>query len=358
VDNRAPRRRHPMPEGGTILTVLEQLVPAGATAPGATAPFAGAAAGDAPGASVDAATGLTDSPLALTPAYMGPFDASLHRAFFRRVVEAEFTEHPAGLAWPDVSTVQGSLATRLRLFERQPATAPRRTAEISDGERDAGPPWKHLHAVDALEYRRGDTLARLSHRAFAPLAFLELHARLDLESGEREELEAELLRALSVGYGKILTPPCVLSAANVLRERLGCMDALLLVDEARLAMRSVSGMADAERVRADWLARARASREQKAWPGELMSMVECLLDYWFVQRAAAADIDWAEAMARLENSTIGAALAKRDAEGEFQFAAAVRYVCGGPRVTELSPVLPAAPANAQPLTPTAAATVA
>lgn len=342
VDSRArPRRRHEVKPGSDILTVLAQFV-----APPATLP------------AEPVAPPIEEPVLTLPAAAVTPHDPTLHRAFFRRVVDAEFTEHPAGLVWPELGGVQGALSTRLRLFERQPATAAVRERDLSEDERASVQPWQHLRAVDARAYRRGDALARLSHRAFAPMAFLELHARIDLESGERQELETELLRAFTVGYGKILTPPPALSAAMLLRQRLGGAEAVALCDDARLAMRSTSTMADAERVRAEWQQRARRQRDALGWAGEVTSMVESLIDYWFVQRAAAADMEWAEEMARLEDSTLGAALAKRDAESDLQFASALRVVCGAASSMGTPPsLMPAYVASAQP-EPTAAETVA
>jgi len=255
-------------------------------------------------------------------------DVTQHRAFFRRVIEAEFVEHAAALAWPDLGELQGSLSTRLRLFPRYAAIAPIAAREVSDSERIAHSPWHHLAATDAEGYRRGDAIARLSHRAFAPLAFLELHARIDLELGEREALEAELLRLYTIAYGRILTPPAVLSAIEPLRLRMGAYEAITLSDQARLLIRSSGSMEDAERLRGEWHARAHATRELGAWPTEVMSLTQCLIDYWLLQRAAAADMERAEATARQEQTSIGSALAKRDAEGLFHFAEALLLICG------------------------------
>ncbi|MDQ8154347.1 MAG: hypothetical protein P3B98_06750, partial [Gemmatimonadota bacterium] len=109
-----------------------------------------------------------------------------------------------------------------------------------------------------------------------------------------------------------------------------------------------------ERIRAEWQSRARARREQAAWPGAVISAVECLIDYWFVQRAAAADVEWAEGQARLENSSLGASLAARDASGTLHFAEALALVCGAPaRAADAADAQPA-----QPEMPTAAETVA
>lgn len=346
VDSRdRPSRRRPAAKRDDILTVLAQFLLPDKPAPAT-------AADTAPAPAEESTRTLPTAMMAPTP-----YDPTLHRAFFRRVVEAEFAEHPAGLVWPDLAAVQGALSTRLRLFERQPATQPLTEREIGADERGSGQPWHHLQAVDAREYRRGDTLARLSHRAFAPMAFLELHARIDLETGEREELETELLRALAVGFGKILTPPSVLSAAQLLRQRLGGAEAIGVCDEARLVLRSASTMADAERLRAEWRARARVSRDQLGWPAEVMSLVDSLIDYWFVQRAAAADVEWAEELARLDDTTIGAALAKRDADGEFQFASALRLVCGGSAASLAASTTPATAELPQPM-PRTAETVA
>lgn len=278
-------------------------------------------------------------------------DAGLHREFFRRVVEAEFAEPSPGLVWPDLGTLQGSLSTRLRLFGRHPATKAVPASEVSDAERSPQSPWQHLTAVEAIDYRRGDTLARLSHRAFAPLAYLELYARLDLEMGEREALEAEIGRQYTVGYGRMLTPPVVLAVAEPLRRRVGGLDAIALADEARLALRSTSSLRDAEQAREEWRARARTMRDQMGWPSEVMALVECLIDYWLVQRGAAADIERAEETARIEGVSLGAALARRDATETFHFAEAIQFVCG---LTPRNADLP----NGQPAAPMAADTVA
>lgn len=278
-------------------------------------------------------------------------DAALHRAFFRGIVESEFREHAPGTVWPDLSLVQGSLATRLRLFQRHPAWSPVAAGDVSDSERGPHSPWTHLAALEAADYRRGDTLARLSHRALAPMAFLELHARLDIEPGERESLESEVERQYTVGYGRVLTSPMVLSAADPLRLRFGGPAAIALADEARLALRSTSTMADATSARAEWHERAWAARAAFGWAGEVQAVVEALIDYWLVQRAAAADIDWARAQTRLDGGTIGQALAQRDATGEFHFAEALRTVCGG--ASRPQPL-----ADGQVFAPTTAATVA
>lgn len=352
--SRAPRA--PAPAEG-ILATLAKLVPPASE----------------PGSSADEGEADVEAPVVLTLPITGnaPHDTALHRAFFRRVVDAEFVEYAPGTVWPDLSDLQGSLATRLRLFQRHPAAAPQLSREVSESERTPQSPWHHLAAIEAIDYRRGDTLARFAHRAFAPLAFLELHARLDLDSGERESLETELGRLYTVGYGRILTPPSVLSAVEPLRQRMGGSEAIGLADDARLAMRSTSNMREAEQLRGEFLARARALRDEVAWPTEVMSMVECLVDYWLVQRAAAADIEWAEELARLEGTSIGEALAKRDAGGSFHFADTLRLVFGHSGfVTEPTMAQPAmahpAPAQAaqgqtapaQPAVPTTAATVA
>lgn len=282
------------------------------------------------------------------------FDEELHRAFFRRLAEAEFRVFPAGVAWPDLTTVQGSLATRLRLFQRHPVVAPTPTSEITDQERGVHSPWTHLKAIEASEYRRGDTLARFSHRAFAPLAFLELQARLDLEEGENAALEVELLRLYGVGFGRILTPPAVLGLVTPIQHRLGGSDAIALADEARLAIRSTSTVGDAEVVRGEWRAKARTMRDMQGWSGEVLSMAECLIDYWLVQRAAAADMEWAEELARLQGGTLGAAFARRDVDGGFLFAEMLRKVCGGARVADA----PAVVDDDQDSSPSATATVA
>ena len=289
--------------------------------------------------------------LALPTAAVSPCDHALHLAFFRRVVDAEFREHAPGLVWPDLGALQGSLATRLRLFPRQPALDPVPASDVSASERSPHSPWRHLAALEAIDYRLGDAMARLSHRAFAPLAFLELHARLDLETGECEALEAELLRQYTVGFGRVLTSPAVLSAAEPLRQRFGGREAIAVADDARLAMRSTSSVSEAERLRAEWHVRARSVRAAVGWSGEVQSLVEGLIDYWLVQRAAAADIEWAEELARLDDRTIGSALAQRDAGGEFQFALALRTVCGGASRPETS-------ADVQAVAPTTAVTVA
>ena len=334
----APRARRE-----DLLSVLARLVPPAAPADGsATAGTQASASDPAQGA----------SPVLTLPAPpAAPHDDMLHRAFFRRIVEAEFAEHLPGLAWPDLTALQGSLSTRLRLFQRQPATAPVPVRDVSEAERAAHSPWHHLAVLEASEYRRSDALARCSHRAFAPMAFLELHARIDLHDDERKLLEAELLRLYAVGFGRILTPPSVLSAAEPLRARLGGPEALALVDEARLAMRCTGNMLEAERVRDAWHARARSMRDQAGWPGEVLSLVLSLIDYWLVQRAAAADVEWAEELARLEDTSVGAALAKRDAVGTFQFAEALQTACGIARGASRS-------AAAQEPVPTTAATMA
>lgn len=330
---RRPARR---PSGESLLAILARLVPPDR----------------AEGAAAEEAAAPAEPPtIALPTTLTAPHENALHQAFFRRVVEAEFAEHAPGLAWPDLGTLQGSLATRLRLFQRHAATAPVPARDVSEADRVPHSPWHHLATLEGSDYRRDDTLARFSHRAFAPLAFLELHARFDVESDAREALEAELGRQYTVGYGRILTPPSVLSAVEPLRTRVGGAEAIVLADEARLAMRSSSNMREAERVRSEWLARARVVREQVGWPDEVISMVECLIDYWLVQRAGAADIEWAEELARLEETSLGAALARRDASDTFHFAEAIQLVSGNAgRVA-----VPAAP---QLDAPTAAATVA
>jgi hypothetical protein len=275
-----------------------------------------------------------------------PFDATLHRAFFRRIVDAEFKEHPGGLVWPDLGALQGSLATRLRLFQRHQSTAPTPAVEISEHERGPHSPWHHLGTYDGESYRRGDVMARMSHRAFAPLAFLELHVRIDMEDPERAALDEELARQYTLALGRVLTPPSLLSAVEPIRHRLGGSEAIALADDARLALRAASDLDDTARVRGEWRTRARVAQGVHGWSGEVLSIVEALVDYWYVQRAAAEDIAWAEELARLNEGTIGAALALRDAQGTFRFAEALQTVISG-----------AAP-RIQLDAPTAAATVA
>lgn len=320
---RGRHRRKRRPTGETMLSSLARLIPAEAPSD----PTRAAASED------DREETTNPQPLTLPAPAAWVHDEALHRAFFRRVVEAEFTEFGAGTVWPDLGALQGSLITRLRLFQRHVQTSPVPAREVSEADRTPHSPWHHLAALEAADYRRADTLARLAHRAFAPLAFLELHARLDLEAEERRSLEAEISRQYTVGYGRVLTPPAVLTAAEPLRHRMGGIEAITLVDEARLSLRSSSNLREAERLRAEWLHRARTQREREGWPSQVMSMAEALIDYWLVQRAAAADIEWAEELARLDDSSIGAALAKRDATGTFHFADTIRLVLGSPSRT-------------------------
>lgn len=270
-----------------------------------------------------------------------PHDAALHGAFFRRIVDAEFTEHAAGMVWPDLGAVQGSLATRLLLFRRHPSSAPVRESEISAHERTEHSPWHHLAALETVDYRRGDALARLAHRAFAPLAFLELHVRLDVSSAERIALDEELDRFYRHGFGRVLTPPALLSAVEPLRQRMGGREAIALADEARHAVRGAGTLRDAEQERAGWRVHARGAQESLNWPGDVFSIVEALVDYWFVQRAAAEDMAWADALVRLEGGTRGAALAQRDATGAFHFAEALTLVMGASRAAYIEPTVAA-----------------
>lgn len=329
-DRRGPaaRRRAPAPPRESLLTILSRLVPAEEATP------------DPEPVDEEPAEPVL---LELPGAPPSLNDEALHRAFFRGILDAEFAEHPAGTAWPDLSALQGSLTTRLRLYQRHASFSPMPAGDVSTSERSAHSPWRHLATLDAVSYRRDDTVARLSHRALAPLAFLELHARMDLESDERQSLEAEVSRQYTVGYGRILTPPSVLAAAEPLRRRMGGQEAIALADEARLALRSTASMGEAERVRCEWHGRARALRAAMGWSGEVQSLLEGLIDYWLVQRAAAADVEWAEEMSRLEGIAIGEALARRDADGTFQFAETLRRICYGayPAVADTAPTVSA-----------------
>jgi hypothetical protein len=260
-----------------------------------------------------------------------PYDTTIHRAFFRRIVDAEFREYAPGLVWPDLGALQGSLSTRLRLFRRYASLAPSPASEISEHDGSPHSPWHHLAMFEAAAYRRGDAVARLSHRAFAPLAFLELHARIDLEPAERVALDEELARLYSIGFGRVLTPPAMLSAIEPLRHRTGGTEAIALADEARMALRSAHHLGEAERARGEWRARAQSAQELLGWSGDVLSMVEALVDYWLVQRAAAEDMGWADELVRLEGGTLGSALAQRDESGVFHFAEALQLVVGAPQ---------------------------
>jgi hypothetical protein len=311
----SPRSRSPTPEpesGESLWSFMDHLLP-----PAANADSADHAVDDDPSEPV---------PLPVAVAHL--HDQAQHRAFFRVIVEAEFHQHPAGTVWPDLSAIQGSLATRIRLFRRHPASAPVLADDVSESERGPLTQWSHLSALEAPEYRRCDAIARFSHRAFAPMAFLELQERIDLGAEERDEIEGELSRLYTIGYGRILTPRCVLSMVEPMRQRTGGAVAIALADEARLALRSTSTVDEAQRVRTVWNTRARAAREESGWSVEVQSMLEALIDYWLVQRAAAADIESAEAEMRVDGGTVGAALARLDATGRFQFAEMLRLVCG------------------------------
>ncbi len=339
VATRARDGRH-VPRESLLPAAAPMDAAAMASAPGAPGVFG---APSAPDAQVHAPTRATTAPaegnveptgpvmLSMPKDCPPPYDTTIHRAFFRRIVDAEFREYAPGLVWPDLGALQGSLSTRLRLFRRYASLAPSPASEISEHDGSPHSPWHHLAKFEAAAYRRGDAVARLSHRAFAPLAFLELHARIDLEPAERVALDEELARLYSIGFGRVLTPPAMLSAIEPLRHRTGGTEAIALADEARMALRSAHHLGEAERARGEWRARAQSAQELLGWSGDVLSMVEALVDYWLVQRAAAEDMGWADELVRLEGGTLGSALAQRDESGVFHFAEALQLVVGAPQ---------------------------
>jgi hypothetical protein len=257
--------------------------------------------------------------------------ARVHAQGLHGLLLPDFEPLPAGMVWPDLGRLRGSLATRVQLAMRVPMHGP-----LPAGAPDAPGYARFAGAIDVAS---GLHVAALGHRGLAPVVLLEASLHPGLSQVERLKLDDTVTDTWYGPLGGILTPPRLLAAlVGVARDPAGPGGAQVLevLEQARVSIRAARSFDAACRRWAEWRARIALEAARQHWSERQRDVAEVTVDWLFVQRGAVDDVEMAD-RERAHGETRGDALLRADAAGALRFEAAVAICLDSSAVGRYAP---------------------